>query len=402
MNMYTLESLKEINNRFCRSHEMTEYDVEKANEYVELIENSRSKLESKIGDMIQYTNEYGEYFEKAHIDEIYEDGELYICERPYVPFVGVNENNNGISCSTSGGAWEYLSKEKLTYVGKSKKRFCVWGNCGACADGAVEFEAEVNVWSYTSSENKFISKISGRPYTTKEFDRMIIHYYTDKYGHSKDGSGYIYFGSLNKGAWKSDKELLAPYDENIVYAPYVLYTREQAIAKIRKEIEDYKNGPYTEYVSSPKKYEESHPNAEHINYLKNKFPKKLEWTDDECYEDMKGRFDEDMIKLNGDLLSTYNPNSKWDWYTIGGRWNNYLKTLSGETTNEDYASEIDWKDIIPFAFVTPIGEWHERGEMGWWACVSNGKNIEDWKSEFKEFLDNLDEDTIVTVVDCHI
>lgn len=147
------------------------------------------------------------------------------------------------------------------------------------------------------------------------------------------------------------EELLAPYDENIVYAPYVLYTREQAIAKIRKEIEDYKNGPYTEYVSSPKKYEESHPNAEHINYLKNKFPKKLKWTDDECYEDMKGRFDEDMIKLNGDLLSTYNPNSKWDWYTIGGRWNNYLKTLSGETTNEDYASEIDWKDIIPFALL---------------------------------------------------
>lgn len=198
------------------------------------------------------------------------------------------------------------------------------------------------------------------------------------------------------------EELLAPYDENIVYAPYVLYTREQAIAKIRKEIEDYKNGPYAEYVSSPKKYEESHPNAEHINYLKNKFPKKLEWTDDECYQDMKGRFDEDMIKLNGDLLSTYNPNSKWDWYTIGGRWNNYLKTLSGETTNEDYASKIDWKDIIPFVFVTPIGEWHERGEMGWRACVSNGKNIEDWKSEFKEFLDNLDEDTIVTVVDCHI
>ena len=174
------------------------------------------------------------------------------------------------------------------------------------------------------------------------------------------------------------EELLAPYDENIVYAPYVQYTREQAIAKIRKEIEDYKNGPYAKYLSSPKDYEENCNNEEHINYLKNKFPKKLEWTDDECYQDMKGRFDEDMIKLNGDLLSTYNPNSKWDWYTIGGRWNNYLKTLSGETTNEDYASEIDWKDIIPFAFVTPIGEWHERGEMGWWACVSNGKNIEDW------------------------
>ena len=43
------------------------------------------------------------------------------------------------------------------------------------------------------------------------------------------------------------EELLAPYDENIVYAPYVQYTREQAIAKIRKEIEDYKNGTLTYY-----------------------------------------------------------------------------------------------------------------------------------------------------------
>lgn len=198
------------------------------------------------------------------------------------------------------------------------------------------------------------------------------------------------------------EELLAPYDENIVYAPYVKYTREQAIAKIRKEIEDYKNGLYAKYLSNPQKYEENCNNVEHINYLRNKFPQKLEWTDDECYQDMKGRFDEDMIKPNGDLLSTYNPNSKWDWYTIGGRWNNYLKTLSGETTKEDYVSEIDWKDIIPFVFVTPIGEWHERGEMGWWACVSNEKTIDNWKSEFKEFLDNLDKDTIVTVVDCHI
>lgn len=198
------------------------------------------------------------------------------------------------------------------------------------------------------------------------------------------------------------EELLAPYDENIVYAPYVQYTREQAIAKIRKEIEDYKNGFYAEYLSNPKKYEESHSNVEHINYLKDEFPKKLEWTDDECYEVIKRSFDEDMVKSNGDLLSIYNPNSKWNWYTIGGRFNNYLKTLSGKTTNEDYVSKIDWEDILPFAFVTPIGEWHERGKMGWWACVFNEKATDNWKSEFKEFLDSLDEDTIVTVVDCYI
>lgn len=71
------------------------------------------------------------------------------------------------------------------------------------------------------------------------------------------------------------EELLAPYDEDIVYAPYVLYTREQAIAKIRKEIEEYKNGFYAEYLSNPKKYEESHSNVEHINYLKKRISQKI-------------------------------------------------------------------------------------------------------------------------------
>ena len=32
--------------------------------------------------------------------------------------------------------------------------------------------------------------------------------------------------------------LLAPYNENIEVEPYVEYTKEEAIAKVRKEIED--------------------------------------------------------------------------------------------------------------------------------------------------------------------
>ena len=43
--------------------------------------------------------------------------------------------------------------------------------------------------------------------------------------------------------------LLAPYDENLVFKPYVEYTKEEAIAKVRKEIEDYKNGIYAEYLN---------------------------------------------------------------------------------------------------------------------------------------------------------
>ena len=52
--------------------------------------------------------------------------------------------------------------------------------------------------------------------------------------------------------------LLAPYDENIVVEPYVEYTKEEAIANVRKEIEDYKNRDYAEYLKNPKEYEKKY------------------------------------------------------------------------------------------------------------------------------------------------
>ena len=56
MNMYTLESLKEINNRFCRSHEMTEYDVEKVNEYVKLHKNDKRVVDKILKNNDVYKN----------------------------------------------------------------------------------------------------------------------------------------------------------------------------------------------------------------------------------------------------------------------------------------------------------------------------------------------------------
>ena len=194
---YILETLREINNRFCGSHYVIDSDVEKANEYVELIEGSRSKTEPKIGDIIQYTNEYGDYYSSAHIDKVYEDGNVNVCEQPYVPFIDSNANNNGICCSTSGGAWCDLPTDKLVYVGKRQKRFCDWGNCGACADGAIEFEAEVSVWEYTSENNKFVSE-NGYPFTTKDFDRVYVSFNPNR----KD-TNYIYFADKNGCSFKA-------------------------------------------------------------------------------------------------------------------------------------------------------------------------------------------------------
>lgn len=50
---YTIDTLREINARFCGSHILINYDVDKANMYVELIENTRSEKIPSVGDCVR-------------------------------------------------------------------------------------------------------------------------------------------------------------------------------------------------------------------------------------------------------------------------------------------------------------------------------------------------------------
>ena len=109
------------------------------------------------------------------------------------------------------------------------------------------------------------------------------------------------------------------------------------------------------------------------------------------------------------LLSTYNPDSKWDLYCIGCRWNGFLHYKGAEPgfaeTNEAYIHELDMDYLlehVPFCFVTEDGEWREKGEMGWWGSVSNEKPEDSWKQQFVDYVKSLDSDCLVTVVDFHI
>lgn len=205
---YNKESLIVINNRYCGSHTIHDSDIDMANAYVNIIEQSRTQEKPRVGDIIEYTSKFGDYYGNAHMENVdTENQTVYICERPYVPFVGKSNDENGIFCSTSGGVWHTVPISELTYIGKRKKTFCAWGSCGPCADGAVEFQAEVNVWQYIEKDNYFISKETGKPYTTKDFCRMHIYYVADEYGEPKDGSQYIYFG--DGIAWRTDLELQA-------------------------------------------------------------------------------------------------------------------------------------------------------------------------------------------------
>ena len=57
--------------------------------------------------------------------------------------------------------------------------------------------------------------------------------------------------------------------------------------------------------------------------------------------------------------------------------------------------------LTAFAMVID-GVWYESGEMGWWGMVSAEKKPADWEWEFNDRLQQIPNDYLLTIVDCHI
>jgi hypothetical protein len=68
-------------------------------------------------------------------------------------------------------------------------------------------------------------------------------------------------------------------------------------------------------------------------------------------------------------------------------------------TKEQYLNRC--ASITTFAVVKD-GKWYEKGEMGWWACFSNEKDPKEWNLEFKKLIDEIPDNTILSLYDCHI
>lgn len=87
--------------------------------------------------------------------------------------------------------------------------------------------------------------------------------------------------------------------------------------------------------------------------------------------------------------------ARWDWYQPGGRWDG---DATADGRNFFQVSELrpDWS---AFAIVTPNGEWHEKGKMGWWAIVTDEKK--NWPAEMYELASAFPEHNAL-YLDCHI
>lgn len=147
------------------------------------------------------------------------------------------------------------------------------------------------------------------------------------------------------------------------------------------------------------------------------------------------------MDAEGNLYYMCNNNAKWDWYSVGGRWENWLRTNDNKDCNlakrkdinldlmlkrelENYANKYDstkeahpkdyWLHLDPFVdyvknitkqeylstvniIVMPYGFLYD----GEWVDEDDYSELV-YTEKFYKWWDNLDPETEITVVDCHI
>lgn len=255
------------------------------------------------------------------------------------------------------------------------------------------------------------------------------------------------------------EELLRPYDECLSVPHYI--TKEEIISRVRREIKDYETmGYYPEYLENPDEYIKKHANhPDHIKYITEEFPKKLQWTDEECYTDEIKYYEPANIKPNGSVFNIYNPNGKWDYYTLDGKfiplndgtfcneadmedvsvsnkdtdqyreayrqWQLYIDGVEPESDEdrkllstcyyskkyltERYDNAEEYADAMSgfnfYAAILPSGEWFEENTERRYYPSSNTAtdNHRQWRKQKKDIIRMAKENNWhVTLIDCHI
>ena len=160
------------------------------------------------------------------------------------------------------------------------------------------------------------------------------------------------------------EDQMSKYDENIKVEPYI------------EEIKDV-------YIESCKKYLKTkgidNPTKEDI--LKSDYFSDPKFIDGKFYETL-----------------TCNPNSKWDWYSIGGRWTGYFplkKGRKGELGRSGLFTEVPGSDYADIVKLVDIDFTRARNE----AREEAVKNFYEWEKIFTKFgkpkgWDQIDEKDI--------
>lgn len=184
---------------------------------------------------------------------------------------------------------------------------------------------------------------------------------------------------------------MSRYDENKIVPPYVCYSIEHAKHDIDRDIRQF-----SQIIERQDPNYDLEKCQDVLDELKNSTPEQ--------------RYKEyivlhDRFNCSGEPLSTRNPLSKWDWYDLGGRWGGWfydrVQSAGSIVDNLATVEHVIEREKFPFAIITPDGEWHEQGHMGWFGIVKDGIDISIWHAQSLEILENYSGQSMV-LIDAHI
>ena len=192
------------------------------------------------------------------------------------------------------------------------------------------------------------------------------------------------------------------YNENIDVEQYIAYDVNKKDMYRENKINEYKK--MMEIPDFEKIY--------NVEYLTNTLNLYLDMSPDEYWDNnIASYYDKNSIDENGNIMSKYNPDSKWDYYVIGGRWNGYFmdkdikaKNIIGKNSNkiesylEKYNNDPDKYKL--FAYVNKDGDWTESARMLMFGMETN-VNLE-YDKILTQFLAEQNKDDYIVFLDCHI
>ena len=184
-------------------------------------------------------------------------------------------------------------------------------------------------------------------------------------------------------------EQMAPYDESLEVDPYVCYSLEQAQEDLTRDITRFER--IIQRKDASYNLEKC---QEHLEKLRVTTPDEKYCENVEYHEHFNSK---------GEPTSTYNPDSKWDWYVIGGRWDGWIndRDISNNSVSHNIATTEAAleRNRIPHAIITPDGEWHEQGQMGWFGIMLTENDA--YQSEARLLLGQFPGHHII-ILDAHI
>jgi len=109
--------------------------------------------------------------------------------------------------------------------------------------------------------------------------------------------------------------------------------------------------------------------------------------------------------------TTYNPESKWDWWVIGGRWCGTLIDPEKGCGCDQWNHNEHWRQNVIkahelkegwscHAMILPDGTWEENGKMGGFGMVSDEDDA--WDNGRRQEIMSAFPDNAIVLLDCHI